>query len=90
MQITPNSKVLIKLADSLSNYSVQRSKQSFESELIDDLEPEVGQIPQGQLQFLSVVNFNLLLVNQYEEVVLFPLNKNSYVQFCVELVCGAS
>lgn len=50
----------------------------------------MGQIPQGQLQFLSVVNFNLLLVNQYEEVVLFPLNKNSYVQFCVELVCGAS
>lgn len=82
--------MLIKLADSLPSYSIQKSKQSFESELIDDLEPEMGQMPQGQLQFLNIINLHLLMVNQYEEVVLFPLNTNLYVQFCVELVCGAS
>ncbi len=90
LQIIPLGKVMIKLADSLPNYVFHRSKSAFESELIDDLESEVGLMPAGQLQFLTVVNNHLMAVNQYEEVVLIPLNTNPYVEFCVELVCGAS
>jgi len=36
-------------------------------------------MPQGQLQLLTVINYHLLAVNQYEEVVLIPLNTNPYV-----------
>lgn len=31
-----------------------------------------------------------MIVNQYGEITLFPLNVNPYVQFCIEIVCGAS
>jgi len=30
------------------------------------------------------------MINQYEEVTLFPLNVNPYVQFCIEVVCGGT
>lgn len=81
---------MIKLADTMANYVFQKSKLAFNSELVDDLESEVAVMPQGQLQFLTIVNYHLLLVNQHEEVMLVPLHLNPYVEFCIELVCGAS
>ena len=39
MQITAKSKVLIKVADSMVNYVLQKSKPTFDTDLIDDLEP---------------------------------------------------
>lgn len=79
MQITAKSKILVKLADTIVNYALQKNKPPFEADFIDDLEPEVGVMPQGQLQFLTVVNLHLVAVNQNDEVVLFPLNTNPYV-----------
>lgn len=81
---------MIKLAESSPNYLLNKSKMAFETQIIDDLEGDICQTPPGQLQFLTIVNHHLLIVNQYEEVILFPLSINPYVQFCIELICGAS
>ena len=66
LQMTSADKILIKLAESLPNYLLNKSRIAFQTQLIDDLEGDICQTPPGQLQFLTIINQHLLIVNQHE------------------------
>lgn len=83
LQVTPVDVLLIKVGDAGGTVEERRF-----NVLNDDLEEGENRIPEGQLQFLSVVNYHLLMLNYSGQVCLLNLKKFPYVEFCIEIVLG--
>jgi hypothetical protein len=74
LQITQTDILLIKIGDSACSLEERRFNL-----LNDDLEDGENRIPEGQLQFLSIVNYHLLMLNYSGQVCLLNLKKFPYI-----------
>lgn len=83
LQLTPNDLLLIKVGDTACTVEERRFNLPC-----DDLEEGDNRIPEGQLQFLSIVNYHLLMLNYSGQVCLLSLKAFPYIEFCIEVVLG--